>query len=221
MVSATALCHGAATVVNAIATGKGAAFGIGLETKVKVELLESSDISVVTKGLEEDPKLVRLCVQKALKTSGYNYGATVTTESNIPVARGLKSSSAVANAAVLATFGALAKKHGRITGMRIDKNETRQVLEVGREAVKPELMVDLGVQAAKEAGVTITGALDDATAAFFGGFAVTDNLQNKVLRKGDLESANVVIFVPKQKSYTKDFDVPKAKLFSREIDTIW
>ena len=221
MISATALCNGAATIVNAIATGKGAAFGIGLETKVRVDLMESGDISVVMSGLEEDPKLVKLCVKKVLETLRFDYGATVTTESNIPIARGLKSSSVVANAAVLATFGALAKKHGRITGLRINKHETRQQLEINRSVVQPDLILKLGIEAAKEAGVTITGALDDAAAAFYGGFVVTDNTQNKILRKGDLESCDVLIFVPSEKSYTKDFDVAKAKLFAREIDLIW
>ena len=35
---ATAVSHGAATIINAIATGKGAGFGIGLETKATVKL---------------------------------------------------------------------------------------------------------------------------------------------------------------------------------------
>jgi shikimate kinase len=218
MVSATALCYGAATVVNAIATGRGAAFGIGLEAKVTVELRESGGVTAIDVA---EPKLVETCVKNTLKLFPYNYGAVIKVESNIPVARGLKSSSAVANAAVLATFGALAKKHGSMKMLRVDKETTRQQITIGRDEVKDELVLDISVKSAKEAGVTITGALDDASACYFGGFAVTDNTNNKIVRKGDLEKLSAVVFVPDEKAYTKDTDVEALKAFDRELGAIW
>jgi len=217
MVSATALCHGAATIVNAIATGRGAAFGIGLEAKVSVELKEGGGVLADTK----EPDLVETCVKNVLKLFPYKYGAVITVESNIPVARGLKSSSAVANAAVLATFGALAKKHGTIRMMRIDKETHKQQVFVGNDEVKDETILDIGVRSAKEAGVTITGALDDAAACYFGGFAVTDNQKNRILRRGEMEKMSAVVWVPDEKSYTKDVDVEALKAFGRELDAAW
>jgi len=227
MVSATALCHGAATIVNAIATGRGAAFGIGLGSRVTVELKDSPSITVLgsessVHGAEEDPKLVETCVKNALKLfPKYGYGATIKVESEIPVARGLKSSSVVANAAVLATFGALAKKHGGIKTLRIDKETHRQQLVINGAELKDDVVLDISIRSAKEAGVTITGALDDAAASYFGGFVVTDNLKNKIARRGMMEKLNAVIFVPEERAYTKDVDVVALKAFSRELDAVW
>lgn len=218
MVSATALCHGAATIVNAIATGRGAAFGIGLEAKVAVELKDATGVTALD---VKEPELVEACVKNVLKLFPYKYGATVKVDSKIPVARGLKSSSAVANAAVLATFGALAKKHGQIRMLRLDKETHRQQLSVGEDEIKDETILDISVRSAKEAGVTITGALDDAAACYFGGFAVTDNSKNRILRRGEMERMSVVIWVPEKKNYTKDVDVEALKAFDKELDAAW
>jgi shikimate kinase len=219
MVSATAVCHGAATIVNAIATGKGAAFGLGLEAKATVELKEGA--STITSLDIKEPRLVETCVKNVLSLFKYKYGATIRVESDIPIARGLKSSSVVANAAVLATFGALAKVHGGIKMVRIDKELSRQQLNIGGDAVTDEMVLDISVKSAKEAGVTITGALDDAAAAYFGGFVVTDNAKNKIARRGEMEDLHAVIFVPEKKQYTKDVDVEAMKVFSREADAVW
>jgi len=218
MVSATALCHGAATIVNAIATGKGAAFGLGLSAKATVELKDEGSVTAID---VKEPKLVEACVRNVLKLFDYGYGATIRVESEVPIARGLKSSSVVANAAVLATFGALAKRHGKIKMLRIDKELSRQQLVIGDEEIKDETILDIGVKSAKEAGVTITGALDDAAAAYFGGFVVTDNTQNKILRRGEMEKLSAAIFVPDKQTHTRDFDVERAKTFSREVEAVW
>jgi len=221
MVSATAKCGGAATIVNAIATGKGAAFGIDLETKVTVELKDTTSVTAVLQDPSEDPKLVELCVKKVLDQYNYEKGATITVESTIPIAKGLKSSSVVANAAVLATFGALTKKYGQIRMVRLDKKTQFQKLIIGEKAIEDKTVVSIGIEAAKEAGVTITGAMDDAAAAYFGGFVVTDNTEGRIHRKGETEDLDVVIFIPEEKSYTKDIDVARTKLLAREVDAIW
>jgi shikimate kinase len=217
MVSATARCGGAASIVNAIATGKGAAFGLDLEAKATVEL-QGGDVTAL--GVQE-PKLVETCVKNALSLFPYKYGATIRIESNIPIARGLKSSSAVANASVLATLGALAKLHGSIKTVRIDKEQSRQMLKIGNEEIKDETILDISVQSARECGVTITGALDDAAACYFGGFVVTDNSKNSIIRRGEMEKLGAVILVPEEKSFTKDFDVAAVKKWAREVDAIW
>ena len=92
---------GAATVLNAVATWKGAAFGIDLKTRAEVELNNSGDILGDVPGV--DTRLIEACVRRVLERFGYDYGAVVRTDSEIPVAGGLKSSSTAANAAVLAT----------------------------------------------------------------------------------------------------------------------
>jgi shikimate kinase len=57
-----AACRGAATIVNAIATGRGAAFGITLETDAVVELREGNG-EIVLRDSNESPHLPTSCVR--------------------------------------------------------------------------------------------------------------------------------------------------------------
>lgn len=170
------MCHGAATIVNAIATGKGAAFGLGLRTWADVETLPSEGIEVEIEGFEgEDPTLVRMCVQAVLDrfSPEEGLGAAVRTRSEIPVSRGLKSSSAAANAAIAATLDALGADCEPLDAIRI------------------------GTGCAIEAGVSVTGAFDDAYASYFGGVVVTDNERERVMRTGQMpDGLRAVIHVP-------------------------
>jgi shikimate kinase len=182
-----AISYGAVTVVNAIPMGRGAAVGIDLWTKARVELIDSlgSFECVIKPDVSESVSLAENAVARTLryfKLEG-KYGATVTTESNIPIARGLKSSSAAANAIVLATTAALEKKIPKLR------------------------MVNLGVDAALDAGVSLTGAFDDACASFFGGLVATDNLKRRVVKRTSVTGKVAVLLqIPPRKSYTKDVD---------------
>ena len=51
---ATAIAHGAATIVNAMALGKGAAFGVDLWTKAEVKLTDEPH--VIKAEITSDPK---------------------------------------------------------------------------------------------------------------------------------------------------------------------
>ncbi len=187
---ATALAHGAATIVNAIALGKGAAFGVDLWTKAEVQL--TNEPNVFTSEITSDPKESSLLIEKTVSRvlshfdMASSYGAKIRTWSNIPVAKGLKSSSVAANATALAATAALSKT--------LDDME----------------LVKLGVDAAFDAKVTVTGAFDDACASYFGGTLITDNLKRKIVKQlplaGDLA---VLFFVPPQKAYTADSDVAR------------
>lgn len=195
----TAISHGAVTLVNAIATGKGAAFGISLETKATVELNDTGKISARIKNFpDEDTKLIEICARKILEFFGADHGVDIETESNIPPARGLKSSSAAANAAVLAVAGA-----------------------VSRKLPDDLVLINLGIDAALEAGVTITGAFDDATASYFGGYVVTDNTTRKLMKSGEMEQFKVLLFVPDEKTYTQGVDVESTKRLAKGVDLAW
>jgi shikimate kinase len=185
---ARAIAHGAATIVNAIALGKGAAFGVDLWTKAEVKLTDEP--SVITGEITSDPAestvLIAKTVLRVFKQFNVekHFGAKVKTWSNIPAARGLKSSSAAANAIALATVEALGK--------------TLDDIEV----------IQLGVNAAFDAKVTVTGAFDDACASYLGGAVVTDNLKKKLLMRVVLPDDLTVLFhVPSTKAYTIDSDV--------------
>jgi shikimate kinase len=181
-----ARCHGAITVVNAIATGKGAAVGIALHTEAEVELRPSGHLVVDIQSAEREPTaLVRATIQRAFAAGNCaDLGAYVTTRSDIPAARGLKSSSAAANAILLAALEAAGKL----------------------DAIPDDELIRLGVEAAITAGVTITGAFDDASACFRGGLCCTDNGRRELLQRTEVdESLVAVLHVPQER-------IPKSSL---------
>jgi shikimate kinase len=195
---AEAIAHGAATIVNAIALGEGAAFGVDLWTKASVELTDEP--SVIIGEIISDPAESTLLMEKTV-TRVFQYfgvetqfGAKVKTSSNIPIARGLKSSSAAANAVSLATVAALAKELDDLA------------------------IINLGVDAAFDAKVTVTGAFDDACASYFGGVVVTDNLNRKLLQRFPLpEDLTVLFHVPAKKSYTGNTDVDRLVMIKHMV----
>ena len=174
--SGKGLSHGAGTIVNAIANGRGAAFGVDLRTEAEVELDSSGIIDVRIEGFEgEGPELAERCVRNVLAKTAKDegYGAKVTTRSQIPISRGLKSSSAAANAIVLATLDALGAK------------------------VDPIKAIKIGTKSAIEAKVSVTGAFDDACASMLGGVVITDNRTERLLKRDRLpEGMKAVIHVP-------------------------
>jgi len=190
---AQAVSHGAATIVNAIALGKGAAFGVALSTKAEISLTD--DPGVITGEITSDPAESTALIEKTVTRVFQHFkvekrfGAKVLTWSDIPIARGLKSSSAAANAVALATVAVL--------------GETLEELEI----------VKLSVEAAFDAKVTVTGAFDDACASYFGGAVVTNNLKRKLVKRFTLPKGLTVLFlVPDQKAYTIDSDVNRLRL---------
>ncbi|MEM3439729.1 MAG: shikimate kinase [Candidatus Bathyarchaeia archaeon] len=192
-----ALSHGAATIINAMATGKGAAFGIALWTEAEVELFPNSSIREVEikSDPEESATLAEKCVETVLNYFRLkNFGFKVVTNSNIPIARGLKSSSVASNAIVMATLSALGKK---LSDMEI---------------------LNLAVNAAIEANTTITGAFDDASASLLGNVVITDNLQRKIIKYFKIEDYKVVISIPDEKRYTRDVDIRRIKALSKQVE---
>lgn len=192
MVAASAL--GAGTIINAIATLRGAAFGIDLRTYAQVEITDGGIVCEVADDPSVDTRLINECATLVLKRFAPDRGAHIVTRSDIPVASGLKSSSAAANATVLALMKTL--------DIELD----------------PLDMVRLGVQAARVAGVTITGAFDDACASFFGGVVITDNEHDLLLHRSEM-TADVLIYVPDKRVYSARANVPRAKLLAPWIDS--
>ena len=111
------------------------------------------------------------------------------TRSEIPLGSGLKSSSAAANATIAATLDALGKK------------DEMDVLDAIR----------LGALTAKEVGVSITGAFDDACASMLGGFVVTDNKRMLLLKREEREGLALVL-IPREKAFTAETNVRRARI---------
>jgi len=193
-----AVAYGAITVINAISCGLGAALGVELRTEAYVELTDTPGRieGKILSDPEESTILIEKAVSKVLEYFGLQdeYGAYVETRSNIPIARGLKSSSVAANAIVLAVLDALGEK---IDDMAI---------------------LNLGVDAAIDAGVTITGAFDDASASYFGGLTITDNRRREILKHiRDIKQYPVLIHVPEGKIYTSRSNVRRMRIIADEV----
>jgi len=192
-----AVAHGAVTVINAISCGFGAALGVDLKTEASVKLTDEPGRieGRILSDPEESPILIEKVVSRVLKHFHMEdeHGAYVETRSNIPIARGLKSSSVAANAIALAAFSVLGGKIDDLT------------------------VVNLGVDAAMDARVTITGAFDDACASYFGGLVVTDNYQRKILKQFKVEEYAVLIYVPRRKAYTATSNVERMRLIAEEV----
>jgi shikimate kinase len=178
---------GAGTVLNALSTGVGAAFAIDVETTATVELDGSGGVTGTVAGVDDaDTRLIERCVEFAIDAYGGGdvSGGTVETESDVPMAAGLKSSSAAANATVLATADALGADPDPLPACR------------------------LGVRAAREAGVTVTGAFDDASASMLGGVTVTNNDEDDLLAREEV-AWDVLVWTPDERAYSADADVER------------
>jgi shikimate kinase len=186
----------AGTVLNALATGRGAAFAIDEYTTATVELsTEREDVTGEVAGAPDaDTRLIERCVEYVIDAHGGAVGVpavsggTVHTESDVPMASGLKSSSAAANATVMATLDALA----------------------ATDRMTREDMARLGVMAARDVGVTITGAFDDASASMLGGVTVTDNESDDLLSRETVDW-DVLVWTPPEQSFSADADVDRCQ----------
>jgi shikimate kinase len=79
------------------------------------------------------------------------------------------------------------------------------------------LAAKIGVVAARDVGVTITGALDDALASMLGGAVVTDNREMMLLKRDEF-SRDVMLLVPDKKLYSKDTDVRRSRAITPLAD---
>lgn len=180
----------AGTVINAITIWKGSAFAVDLRTEAEVQLDDTDTVEGEVLDHPVTPDLIEATTRRVLDTHGYDGGATVTTTSDIPPRSGMKSSSAAANAAALATLEALGETPG----------------------FDPLDVVRIGVEAAIECGVTITGAFDDAAASYLGGLVFTDNAARSLLDARDM-TGDALFYVPGEAA-TVDADTDRADLLS-------
>ncbi len=169
--------HGSITVINAMPCGIGATIGVGLETQAIFSSTGGSRDVTIGNDSGEDTTMARICVHMAYETAGIPEPDdwSLRTESDIPVSRGLKSSSSACNAILRAVLG-----------------------ELGHE-MDPVELIRLGVKCAREAKVTVTGSFDDACGCGLGGIVVTDNRRDEIIDRADIGDFDVVIHVPRFK----------------------
>lgn len=189
---------GSATIINAISTGCGSAFGIKLYVNAEVELTSGRDV-VCSSDQDVDTTLMEICARNVLEKFQMDTGVKIETTSSLPVASGLSSSSAVSNAVTMALTHVLSEEYG-----------------VSREDVglDDSGILNLAIDSSLEAGVTITGAFDDASASYWGGISITDNLRRKIIKRENWNGPNILIYMPDKRSHTAEADVTRMKLLA-------
>jgi shikimate kinase len=187
--------HGSITVINAMPCGIGSTIGIDLETRCT--FIPDGDGRTVTimNDVTEDDGLTRICVRKAYEAMKLEEPEcwSIFTDSQIPVSRGLKSSSAASNAIIRSIFD--------FNGFDMDQID----------------LIRLGVECAREARVTVTGAFDDACGCGLGGLVLTDNTRDELLDSRDIGDYDVVIHVPVQKIRKKGLPLEELRATAPDI----
>ena len=188
--------HGAISIVNAIATGKGATLGISLNIEATVETQPGRGIIFENKESNLSSRLIRNVVETSVPKSELEKNKiTIFVKSEIPSGYGLKSSSAISSVISLACA-------------KIFKPKASD-LEILRD----------GVHASIKSKVSITGAFDDACACYFGGFVVTDNSNIKIIKSEKApEDLSAIIFIPKSR---RRGNVKKLKILNGIFSQAW
>ena len=187
--------HGAITVINAMPCGIGATIGASLETIATFSTGGDERVVTIKNDLSENTDMARICVRRAYEVaqeeepSGWN----LETDSEIPVSRGLKSSSTACNAILRAVLAELDCE------------------------MDPVNLIRLGVECAREAKVTITGSFDDACGSGLGGLVMTDNTRDLIISHADIEDYDILIHVPKYKIPKKNVSVDVLHAVAPEI----
>ncbi|MEE1335356.1 shikimate kinase [Methanobrevibacter sp.] len=194
---------GSATIINAIATGFGSAFGIGLDIRCEAKSI-SSGIECAN-DVGADTGLMDLCVRKVFDhydIDENDFGVCLKTKSTLPMASGLSSSSASSNAIVKVTSEIIAEEFdlSHLTDLEV---------------------VNMAIDASLDAGVTITGSFDDATASYFGGVVVTDNKNRKFIINEKMDEHDILIYMPNFHSKSGESDVGRMKVLSPLVETAY
>ena len=196
MAIAKATIHGAISIVNAIATGKGAALGISKKVNVEMETSYGKGVIIEVENKSMSSRLINRVIEKIVtKNELSKTKLKVSLDTEIPTGYGLKSSSAISTAVAM-TCAKLFKPN---------MNDTE--------------ILNAGVKASIETKVSLTGAYDDACACYYGGFVVTDNYKKKLIRSEKcLNHVSAVIFIPKSR---KRGNVRKLKTLSADFEQAW
>lgn len=196
MAKAKATVHGAVSLVNAIATQKGATLGIELKVEALVETSSGKGIIIESDNKMLSSRLINKTVEKIVSKRDLEQNKiSIRLDSEIPTGYGLKSSSAISSAIALACA------------------------KIFKPKFTDQQILLAGVDASIESKVSITGAYDDACSCYYGGFNVTDNAKKRRIHfeKGP-SNLIAVIFIPKNR---KRGNLKNLKVLSTVFDNAW
>ena len=191
-----ATVHGAISLVNAIAIGKGATLGISTKAESIVDVTDGSGIRLTSSNKTISSRLIDHVIKKIVTKNELNKNKlNINIQTDIPIGYGLKSSSAISTSVALACSKIF---QPNLTDMEI---------------------LLAGVNASLETKVSLTGAYDDACACYYGGFNVTDNYNKKlILRKVAPKNISAIIYIPNKR---KRGNVKNLKNFTLIFEEAW
>jgi len=191
-----AAMHGAVSIVNAIATGKGATLGISLNVEANVETTPGTGIFFENRESSLSARLIRAVIEQVVtKPDLEKNKIRIMIKSEIPSGYGLKSSSAISSVVSLACA------------------------KIFRPKATDFEILRYGVEASIQTKVSITGAFDDACACYYGGFVVTDNTNLKIIKSEKApEDLIAVIFIPRSR---RRGNVKKLKILDGVFSQAW
>lgn len=183
--------HAAVSILNATATGHGAALAVAGGVEATWTVTQGKSLEWSTPNVDAR---VANAVHGILRDHyRLDDGASVRTASTFPPGRGLKTSSGAAAALVLAG----AQAHS----LPMSVNS----------------LIDRAVEASISAGVTLTGAFDDQVAVVRGGCYLTDNGEGKVLDEIPVEDWKVAIWVPLEQISKHDIAPLDASAVAKKV----
>ena len=191
-----ATIHGAVSLVNAIATGRGATMGIDTFLDTELKTKDGKGIHITADNKMISSRLIERVIHNIVpKSKLENTRLELDFKSNIPTGYGLKSSSAISTGVAMVCSKAFQRN-------LTDKN-----------------ILKVGVVSSIQTKVSITGAYDDACACYYGGFNLTDNYKRKLIFKHPApKNLQAVIFLPKSR---KRGNLKKLKEFKSAFEKAW
>lgn len=171
---------------------KGAAFTVNLPVKVTSELTNDGKISIAKKELK------KIAEKTLLLLKHKEYGLKIKIEDEIP--NGLGKEEAVSLALTFSIAGEIAKKHGSINELKIDKFLSEQFLILEKKFFDKKKLLDLCIEENKKL------KFEKLVASFYGGFSITDNSKRKILRRGEIEELFLKLHRVKIEKYKKNFE---------------
>ena len=194
--------NGAISIVNAVASGRGASVAVELPTSARISISETrGPWRMYSNGARVESSLAVHTINGALMMLGKSprkHSGTVETKTKVPSGVGLKTSSSSSVAIALAVLSAFG-----------EKNRTDEVLE-------------LSATSSIKAGVSLTGAMDDAASCLLGGVNFSDNSAKKILSSSRLgRPLPVLIRVPRLGSRRALVSKQALRRFSRTAESIF
>ncbi|MGC8630979.1 MAG: shikimate kinase [Thermoprotei archaeon] len=194
------IAYGGISVVNAIPFGLGSTMAVRLQAKVRAEIELGPGTIGIGHGLLDALRIYF----RAL-----GFPVTFYAFSDVPQRQGLKSSSAISVAAIKSALRLLGAEgiegdEGEKGSDGVDESDPPELSDISREEMKKNpppfqrrLLKIFGVNEnnyreafppylsailSKASGLSVTGALDDATAAYWGGVSFTDNTRMRIIK---------------------------------------